>query len=109
MVVHRYRQETLCIILPDNILIEKILYLYRFRKFFQVQFRCAIAFPGTQSLLSNLIGLSSTAVTDVTVHPRYEETDFILRTPAETASVLFRLESAIFISSYRLGLSYRTL
>ena len=49
MIVHRYRQETFRIILPDNILIEKILNLYRFRKFFQIQFRSAIAFLASKA------------------------------------------------------------
>ena len=88
MIVHRYRQETFRIILPDNILIEKILNLYRFRKFFQIQFHSATAFLGIQSLLSNLIGLDSTTIADVAVHPRYKEADLIFRASAETASVL---------------------
>jgi hypothetical protein len=87
MVVHRHRQETLGIVLTNDILIEELLYFYGFRKFFQIQLRgtCLLASP--QSLLSNLISLGGATVADIAIHPRYEKSDFIFGATAKTASI----------------------
>src|SRR3712207_9486760 len=85
MVINRYGKKTLRVVLTDDILIEKILYFYRFGQFFQTQLRSScFTCRSPHSFLSNLVSLYGATVADITVYPCNEKTHFMLRSSAET-------------------------
>ena len=83
MIIYRYRQITLGVVLAVDILVQEVLDFFRFRQITQVQATRAVLLP--HGLFHDFMGLFRTTVTDTSVDAGNQETDLIFRTAAETA------------------------
>ena len=108
MVVDSDGEESFCLVLPYDILVEMFLYLKRLGHLLHLEglvcdtvvgFRCQVVGCQAHCLVKYLVCLAHTVRAYISVHARQEHRYFLVCPTAEAAAVLFLYHLFFFLSS----------